>query len=46
MVAWLREFRAYRASIRESLIVVRGLVIRIGEIRQIRGRAYNTALAY
>jgi hypothetical protein len=45
MVAWLGEFRAYRASIRESLIVVRGLVIGIGEIRQIWGRAYNTALA-
>jgi hypothetical protein len=45
MVAWLGEFRADRASIRESLVVVRGLVTGLGEIRQVRGRAYNTALA-
>jgi hypothetical protein len=46
MVTRLREFRARRGSARGSLIAVRGLIIGIREIRQIRGRAYNAALAH
>jgi hypothetical protein len=46
MVTRLREFRARRGSTHGSLIAVRGLTIGIREIRQIRRRAYNAALAH